>query len=171
MTREKWLKSAAPPAAKKEPAERKKSMADSADKHALYHQSAQAPTEEIRTLMGFYRLLTTQRAASHARALDSESEDDGDGEDVKRAPTTFREDFSGTAVLCKAFLGLHPTHEAYAVDIDASVISYSRDRVFGDVDVDGRMHWTAADVLSVDRASAEIPRVDLLCALNYGKRE
>ena len=143
-----------------------RSMADTADKHALYQTSVQSPSSEITTLLSMY---TTHAPSS-------------------RHPTHFQEDFCGTAILSREFIKRDPRHTVTCVDIDESVVEYAKRLWVRDVDPDNhdhendqtdgsdendnkvkesakRVHLVCGDVRE-ERYVRE--KADIICALNYG---
>jgi hypothetical protein len=140
MGREKWVTEST-------------TLARQADKHACYAQSVQSPRHEINTLIAFYQHMVQQ----------------SDGHHAAREPVRFREDFCGTALLCREWLKRGgPNREAIGVDLDAQVLDYARRVTFQDQQDNARLRLVHADVLSnlddIDQCA-----VDLLCALNYGR--
>lgn len=178
MGREKWLKQTkaditAPAQTQKKPIkEQKATMASQADKYDCYHQSVQSPKHEISTLLQFYRLLSQRERQGRSRSCPSPPPDASDSdEEMPHEPMVFREDFCGTAVLCREWLARGPLKKAIGIDLDESVLEYSRQHIFPyDPDVcdsaRGRMTLLRANVLNVD--PDQVPRADLICALNYG---
>ena len=71
-----------------------------ADKHVLYQASVQAPEIEVDFMVSSYRGLR------------------------KKLPTTMREDFCGTALLCATWVKSHPSRRATGVDLDPSVLAW-----------------------------------------------
>jgi len=71
-----------------------------ADKHVLYQASVQAPEIEVDFMVSSYRGLR------------------------KKLPTTMREDFCGTALLCATWVKSHPSRKATGVDLDPSVLAW-----------------------------------------------
>src|SRR5688572_4917646 len=71
-----------------------------ADKHVLYQASVQAADVEIDFMVSSYRALR------------------------KKVPSTMREDFCGTALLCATWVKSHPSRRATGVDLDPAVLAW-----------------------------------------------
>jgi len=71
-----------------------------ADKHVLYQASVQAPEIEIDFMVSTFRALR------------------------KKQPTSMREDFCGTALLCATWVKSHPSRHATGVDLDPAVLAW-----------------------------------------------
>jgi SAM-dependent methyltransferase len=113
--------------------------AATADKHALYQQTVQAPDFEVELASKFFR----RRVGREARSL--------------------REDFCGTALLCAEWVKSHPERVATGVDIDASVLDWGRTHNIAPLGEDAdRVTLIEGDVREADGEPA-----DVLMALNY----
>jgi hypothetical protein len=184
MARDQWLKGSTadpgiPAKGKKGKAKRdaypalqqqRTTKASTADKHDCYHQAVQAPKQEITTLIHFYRQLNASRRQFQKPVTGSEEpvvdEDDFLSMQRCREPLVLREDFCGTAILCREWVSRGSLKTAVGVDIDEAVVRCGREKFMDGCD---RVQLVMADVLKVDRIAAEIPKCDILCALNYGK--
>jgi hypothetical protein len=81
---------------------KKKRMADSADRHALYEKSVQNVAEEYEFVSKTFRQLRGRR------------------------PRRMREDFCGTASMCCEWARRHEKNKAVGVDIDPEVLAWGR---------------------------------------------
>lgn len=117
-------------------------LASTADKHACYQEAVQCPRKEVRNLQNIYLELRNEQ-----RQVE------------RRAPLLLREDFCGTAILCKAWAELGVEREAIGVDLDEGVLAYGR-RMHGHE----RVELVHGNVLSVEVSR----RADIVAALNYG---
>ncbi|KAJ1928718.1 hypothetical protein IWQ60_001818 [Tieghemiomyces parasiticus] len=143
-------------------------MADQADVHVCYMEAVQAPRKEIRNLGNLYQQMydrywdgraeatsgrlarmTLYPATIHS-ALGDETDDDDDGNEIPPKAYRLREDFCGTAVLCKEWVRHHVAHEAVGVDIDPEVIRYARNHTFQDATDAAKVRLVIGDVLTVD---------------------
>lgn len=81
-----------------------------------------------------------------------------------RAPLRLREDFCGTALAACEWVRRNRRHEALAVDIDRTVLTWARERNLAKLAPSAarRVSLIQADVLS-----AETPPVDLVLAFNF----
>ncbi len=124
-------------------AKRKKrapNMADAADIHLLYQEAVQSTEPE--------QLFVNQTFESIRN----------------RQPLSLREDFCGTALAACEWVKQSKAHEAWAVDIETSVLDWGREYNYQPLNKNqqSRVHLMNADVMSV-----ETPRVDVLQALNF----
>ena len=121
------------------------SMAAKADKHDLYQQAVQLPQKEVLTLHAFYK-------AVHANTVP--------------APLVLREDFCGTALLCKEWVKRSPLRSAIGVDLDQSVLHYAQRHIREtDPSTMDQITLFHGDVLSIEK----VPSADIIAALNYGQ--
>ncbi|KAI8822080.1 uncharacterized protein EV422DRAFT_525589 [Fimicolochytrium jonesii] len=126
-------------------------MCETIDRHTCYMASVQLPTAEVHNLINIYTELRSESKAA------------------RHHPTTLREDFCGTGVLCREWCKGNAEREAWGVDLDPDVIQYSKTITLGQ---EGgpeceRVNLTVGNVLS-DPATLAIPKVDIIAALNYG---
>ncbi|KAJ3057111.1 hypothetical protein HK097_000575 [Rhizophlyctis rosea] len=84
-----------------------------------------------------------------------------------RKPLILREDFCGTAILCRAFCKSHVEREAYGVDLDPSVIYYAKSVTLSEGPESERVKVTLGNVLSTP-TELGLPEVDITAGLNYG---
>ncbi|ODQ54436.1 hypothetical protein SAICODRAFT_6190 [Saitoella complicata NRRL Y-17804] len=133
-TRESFLKASVSAATKP--------LADQADKHALYQRAVQLPAKEVITLNSIYTALRPGLPA--ARVL--------------------REDFCGTALLCKEWIKRNVEREAIGVDLDESVVKYANEVTRSDATVAERVTVYHGDVMKVEG----VPKADIIVVLNYG---
>jgi len=83
-----------------------------------------------------------------------------------RRPLVWREDFAGTAADAVAWVAARPTHRAIAVERDAAVVAWSRQRAGTLLGRRvNRMQFVAADVFDV--APPKVKAADLIAVLNF----
>lgn len=115
-------------------------LADRADRHALYEQSVQEPEVDVEFATDVFR------------------------DEFGRRPRRLREDFCGTAALCRAWVQAHRENEAWGVDLDADVLAWgsahNRDPLPSDQQQ--RMHLREGDVRDVQQRP-----VDVVMAQNF----
>jgi SAM-dependent methyltransferase len=124
------------------------SMMALVDLHACYQEAVQQPKREARNLRNIFLDCQT-------RYLDERP----------RMPLVLREDFCGTAVLCREWVAGHVERTAIGVDLDSAVLNYARDHFPSD-SIASRVQLIKADVLTVDNDDLE--PADIVAALNYG---
>lgn len=117
-------------------------LASIADKHACYQEAVQCPRKEVRNLQNIYLELRNEQ-----RHLE------------RKGPLVLREDFCGTAILCKAWAELGAERDAIGVDLDEDVLAYGR-KMYGHE----RVELVHGNVLSVEVSR----QADIVAALNYG---
>jgi len=119
---------------------KKRLNAKTADRHALYQKSVQAPEFEVDFTTWFYKRR------------------------VGRKPLSLREDFCGTALLCTKWVQSDKRRTALGVDIERSVLDWGRDNLLPELDPDeaGRLTLVEGDVRDVHP-----DRHDVIVALNY----
>jgi SAM-dependent methyltransferase len=112
------------------------------DKYQLYHDSVQAPDEDMRFLDEVY---------AEAR---------GQG----RRPQILREDFCAAFANCCAWVQRGDDRVAYGIDLDPEPLSYGRAHYLPRLTEAQRrrVHVLQADVLSLD-----LPTADVICAQNF----
>ncbi|KAI8810615.1 hypothetical protein BJ742DRAFT_799533 [Cladochytrium replicatum] len=165
-----------------------RTIAETVDRHEVYHKAVQLPEEDVRNLQTFYKRAHEEVSRmGRRRVKKSGGEDDDDlGERVQA--TLLREDFCGTAIVCREWSKLSPENIAYGVDLDAAVLDYAdkvtqSERVklyWGDVLVDQHKPVAPSDqnvriVEDDDTPTADkrgslgaLPKVDIIAGLNYG---
>ncbi|TPX69270.1 hypothetical protein SpCBS45565_g02601 [Spizellomyces sp. 'palustris'] len=126
-------------------------IAETVDRHRCYMEAVQLPSAEVHNLVNLYSELRSESSAPRHR------------------PTILREDFCGTAILCREWCKGSVEHEAWGVDLDPNVIKYAKERTLGS---DGgpeseRVNVVVGNVLS-DRNTLSVPKVDIIAGLNYG---
>ena len=116
------------------------SLASQADRHRLYEQSVQSPEAEVNFIDRTYRELRCKTA----RRL--------------------REDFCGTAALCREWVRRRKTNRATGVDIDPEVLAWGRAHNLSRLDAGQaqRLDLRQEDVLGVEAGGQ-----DVICALNF----
>ena len=123
-------------------------MAMKANINELYEASVQTPHKEVMNLLTIHRTVHQNQCRYVV-------------------PIYLREDFCGTALLCKAWLDKNVQHRAIGIDWDNSVLEYAKNMHlphFGETADDSRIQLYCANVL--DHNSA-YDAVDVLAALNY----
>src|ERR1700733_13003744 len=105
---------------------RTQTMASMADKHQCYHEAVQNVRHEIDNLVIMYNESRPER-------------------DV---PLVLREDFCGTAILCRQWVQRHVERSAIGLDIDQDVLSYARSLCPSD-----RIQLIQVNVLEADLSS------------------
>lgn len=131
------------PAAKKQPAAKKAArptLAERADKHALYQVSVQSPGVDIEF---FEEQFAKYRG---------------------RKPLRMREDFCGTALLSTEWCKTDPQRTALGVDLDAATLAWGREHNLEPAgpDVARRVKLAQADV-----RETRFAKVDLTLAMNF----
>lgn len=119
---------------------RRAKLAQSADKHALYEASVQAPEVDLRFFQRVFKA------------------------SFKRRPCRLREDFCGTAFTSATWVKAHAQHEAIGVDLDADTLAYGWARHGAPLsdEAQSRLQLVNADVLQHDS-----PPVDIVVAQNF----
>jgi SAM-dependent methyltransferase len=114
--------------------------ARTADRHALYEQSVQAPDIDSRFFSRYFQRYTG------------------------RPLRTFREDFCGTFTLSCHFVRLHRENQAICVDLDGLTLDWGRRHNLDQLTEhqQARIHILNENVLDVQR-----PKADLICAMNF----
>lgn len=113
-------------------------LAESADRHALYQQAVNAPASCIEFLRDVYH---------QARG---------------RQPRVLREDFCGTALLATMWAERSPDNRSVGVDLDPEALAWARAHNLARSPACERVELIEGDVLE------DIPqRADIVCALNF----
>jgi hypothetical protein len=117
----------------------KPTLAQTADKYALYRLSVQDPTHEVGMFQRFYKDAYGKRA------------------------TTLREDFCAGFAVCCEWVQQSPEHTAIGVDLDPEPLDYGREHYLSrlDDDAQGRIKLLQQDVMKTT-VSAQI-----VAAQNY----
>ena len=118
-------------------------QADRADRHALYERAVLPPDDTHAVLARIFRSLRG------------------------RAPKVLREDFCGTARLCRTWCQAARDHRAIGVDMDGATLAVARRRNLAPfaAELRGRMQLVRADVLEV--GPGRLDPADLIVALNF----
>jgi len=112
------------------------------DINAVYEQCVQDPRRETNSIHSIFRELTG-----------------------KRNPLSLREDFCGTAILCREWVSKSSERWAVGVDIDPGVLKWGQEnRLDSDASVSARVKLFEADVMTAQG----VPKTEILVALNYG---
>jgi SAM-dependent methyltransferase len=118
---------------------RRSSQASRADRHLLYEQSVQSPESDIAFFLARFR------------------------ERNGREPLLLREDFCGTARLCRLWIEGGEERRAVGIDLDPVVLAWAREHNRAALGPRaGRMRLIEADVRRVTS-----PRADIICAMNF----
>jgi SAM-dependent methyltransferase len=112
------------------------------DKYALYHDSVQAPDEDMQFLDEVY---------ADARGRD-------------RKPQILREDFCAAFANCCAWVRRGEDRVAYGIDLDPEPLAYGRTHYLTQLTAaqQRRVHALQANVLGPD-----LPAADVICAQNF----
>ena len=124
------------------------SLAQQADRYALYERAVQCPEAEVDFITETFLALRGR----HARSL--------------------AEDFCGSAAVCCEWIRRDPSNVAIGIDSDADVLSWTlRQRVpLLEPDAQARLRLIEADVLDVGPVHEDTEhgnRVDLILAMNF----
>ncbi len=116
------------------------SIADRADRHALYQKAVQTPEADVDFFTDTFAKIRNRR------------------------PMSLREDFCGTAYFAATWCQSHPERTVIAIDLDGPTLDWGREHNLepaGD-DVARRVELREANVLDPPDS-----RVDLTCAMNF----
>lgn len=122
-------------------------LAEQADIHKCYQEAVQDPRKEVRNLKNIFLDAQTRYCTERPRN-----------------PLILREDFCGTAILCKEWVQGHVERSAIGVDLDRAVLAYGESQ-FPDECVSSRIELCHANVLTIDNENLE--KADIVAALNY----
>lgn len=123
-----------------EAARRRPTQAQRADRHALYERAVQEPEADIDFALDVFR------------------------EEFGRRPYRLREDFCGTAALCRDWVRAHRRNRAWGVDLDPEVLAWGRAHNVDPLPPAARRRLTLVqgDVRKVDPGP-----VDIVLAQNF----
>lgn len=121
-------------------ANRRKTMAETADIHELYEEAVQDVESEVEFMQTTFRRLRGRTAR------------------------LFREDFCGTASACCRWVRQGGEYRAIGVDIDPAVLEWGRRNRVGRL---GPEDQARVQLLESDVVTAETPPVDVIAALNF----
>lgn len=119
---------------------KRKTMADKADKFDCYQQSVQSPDHEVEVFELLYR------------------------DQYERNPLTLREDFCGTFAVCCEWVKAHKDRTAWGVDLCPETLQWGKDNN------QAKLKATEAEritLLEQDVRDGNTPTVDLLAAQNF----
>ncbi len=119
---------------------KKKTMAQRADRHALYQESVQDSEFELDFVQNTYK-------AIH-----------------KRKPQTLREDFAGTARSACVWTKRSKNNKAWAVDFDEEVLEWGRKHNYDKLKPKQRER---VEFIQADVRTVETPSVDVVLAFNF----
>ena len=119
---------------------RRATLAERADRYALYQVAVQDPEGDVVRVRRMYERL-------HGRA-----------------PRTLREDFCGAAAFASAWVAAHRENRAWGVDLDAEPLAWGRDHNVAKLRPEqaARLRLLQGDV-----RTTRTPRVDVLAAFNF----
>lgn len=113
--------------------------AATADKYVLYERSVQDPEAEIAFIDRVFRSI------------------------FGRKPSSLREDFCGTALLCARWIESHPDRTATGVDLDPRVLAWGRRHHLAELDEPGRR----IQLLAQDVRASRSRQFDVINAFNF----
>ncbi len=120
---------------------KKKTMAESADRHVLYEKSVQNVAEEYKFVSKTFRKLRGRR------------------------PKSVREDFCGTASMCCEWVRRSKENTAIGVDVDPDVLSWGRQHNLSRLKPEARLRVSLLQE-DVCKVKTEKP-VDVVLAMNF----
>lgn len=115
-------------------------QADTADRHALYQKSVQAPDVEVAFMAETYQALRG------------------------KAPIMLREDFCGTALLATEWCREAPDRQALGVDVCAETLDWGRRH---NVEPAGEAVAARVNLVQADVREVSTPKADVTCAFNF----
>ncbi len=118
----------------------KLTMADQADRHALYQKSVQAPEAEVEFFEKTYRAIRN------------------------KDPLSLKEDFCGTAYLSAEWCKSAPNRTAIGVDLDKETLDWGQKN---NIDVEGEEFASRIELIQDDVRNVTEPQVDIVCAFNF----
>lgn len=118
----------------------RKTMAQRADRHALYEEAVQDPPSEYRFISKTFRKLRGRRAER------------------------MREDFCGTATMSCEWVRRHGSNSAIGVDLDPEVLAWGREHNLARLEPAARMRVT---LMQEDVRHVRTPPVDVVLAMNF----
>jgi hypothetical protein len=110
------------------------------DRHRLYERAVQCPEAEVDFLLQRFRGLRG------------------------RDPTLLREDFCGTAAVCREWVCRGDGHRALGIDLDADVLAWGRARASSTLNAD---QLSRLRLLQADVRSARTEPMDMVAAMNF----
>ena len=119
---------------------KRRKLADTADRHALYEHSVQCAEAEIDFVDATFRRLR------------------------KRKASVLREDFCGTANVCCEWVRRGPKRRAIGVDLDGEVLAWGRENRLAALTRKQRDRIT---LLQDDVLTAKTGKVDIVSAMNF----
>jgi cyclopropane fatty-acyl-phospholipid synthase-like methyltransferase len=119
---------------------KKLNLAERSDKHWLYEQSVQDVEVEVKLLNKLFKQLTGRKAVS------------------------LREDFCGTANLCREWIQSNDERTAIGVDIDASVLNWGKINHMSKLNENEKKRLT---LIEGDVLTSNTEKVDLNVAMNF----
>jgi hypothetical protein len=127
------------------------SLSSLADVHACYEEAVQDVVQEVKNLCNFFLQMRDLRDTS--------------GEPFEpQQPEILREDFCGTAILCREWVKKNVMRYAIGVDLDEEVIDYASKHTF-DGCIPGNIQLIVDNVVNLE--SRRIDPSDIVVALNY----
>ncbi|MFP6626701.1 MAG: class I SAM-dependent methyltransferase [Deltaproteobacteria bacterium] len=119
---------------------RKRTLASKADRYKLYVESVQSPENEVPFFNRVFR------------------------KEYGRQPLVLREDFCGTAIICREWVQSHRDRRAIGIDLDPEPMAWGRDNLLAELkpQVRDRISLIKGDVLTTRGLKA-----DVLAAQNF----
>lgn len=130
-----------------------RTLASTANVYVCYEAAVQNARQEIENIYNFYMEVRPLATSGNYEDFDL------------RIPLVLREDFCGTAVLCKEWLKKNVMRSAIGIDLDHNVLQYAKASTF-DGEPPQTMRFLESDVMDVVPGE-DVPRADILVALNY----
>jgi SAM-dependent methyltransferase len=115
-------------------------LAEQADRHALYQRAVQFPSADVEF---FHRTFRSARG---------------------RSPQLLREDFCGTALLSATWAASGPRRRAIGVDLDAPTLAWGQAH---NVDTAGRSVARRVSLVHGDVRKVRTEPADIVCAMNF----
>jgi hypothetical protein len=126
---------------KKSASKKRRTRAERADPLMLYQRAVQSPEVDVELFTRMY-------------------EEQGLGE----GPRRLREDFCGTAAVCKAWIELHPENLAFGVDVDPGALAWGRTHNLSGLAPDDA---DRVELVKGDVRATETMEVDVIAAQNF----
>jgi len=127
-------------AGKKDGGRRRRTLAERADAHALYELSVQAPDVDVEFALDVWK------------------------REFGGRPTRLREDFCGTAAICREWVKAARDNRAWGVDLDGETLAWGRKH---NVEPLKKQQRDRVTLLQADVRTVETPPVDVVMAQNF----
>lgn len=119
---------------------RSKTLAERADRYVLYEKSVQAPDVDVEFALDVWK------------------------REFGGRPTRLREDFCGTAAVCREWVKAHRTHRAWGVDLDPEPLAWGRKKNIAPLTAAQQKRVT---LVQGDVRDTVTPPVDIVMAQNF----